>query len=646
MANENLVDLECVLKANKWSEVEGSTDYKYLLSITGISAADSPSLVLQDDDDDIMEAFSYIYEISTADNAIILLASEVPNVDINVVVKGLNSGALINIDRLEGFSSITEDLERIMQARYGKDVRQSIHDAIYDINEIALDAKSVSTTSRDSAKAFAENAEASKEASLLYSENAKASEDAAAASKDEATAQAERATTKANLATDKAALATEKANLASDKADEATEQAGIATEKAAEALEYANKALDSESEAAISAGLAKESETAAKESADEAKASEELCKQISDRIGSFVSYGGNINFEDLPDARTLDKSLLYNIRNSFTSDYRFSDGGGVKYPAGTNVVNDNNKKWDVQNGVYQVDSTLDENSANPVENRVIAQALKNVHTVTDSELSETSENPVQNKVITKALQNFSGTKESTYEEWEETHKSETSDTLYAIPDAPGGGEAWVAENIAFNGRGEGLTANDVNSAIIEAFIRSAGIPISEEDYAKLSDEQRNNGTVYFRYEAVVPKETAQSIPYSATESIADKIEETDTAIDEIKDTLVNIGKFDYGEVEIGEYNGEKVYRRCLVYEGNYTYGTAPYLDTDVNNTMFGKILDYSVTGTNLNGEPIQLRYVDGNYDAHVEIYSDGIRLFQFTTITFSRISIIITYTKP
>lgn len=32
--------------------------------------------------------------------------------------------------------NIAEDLQKIMEARYGKDVRQSIHDAIYDINEV------------------------------------------------------------------------------------------------------------------------------------------------------------------------------------------------------------------------------------------------------------------------------------------------------------------------------------------------------------------------------------------------------------------------------------------------------------------------------------------------------------------------------
>ena len=52
--------------------------------------------------------------------------------------------------------NIDQDLRRIMQARYGRDVRQSIHDAIYDINEVADEAESVAITSQASAKANAD----------------------------------------------------------------------------------------------------------------------------------------------------------------------------------------------------------------------------------------------------------------------------------------------------------------------------------------------------------------------------------------------------------------------------------------------------------------------------------------------------------
>ena len=53
-------------------------------------------------------------------------------------------------------ANITQDLQNIMSARYGKDVRQSIHDAIRDMNVESSNAQSVAISSRDSAKANAD----------------------------------------------------------------------------------------------------------------------------------------------------------------------------------------------------------------------------------------------------------------------------------------------------------------------------------------------------------------------------------------------------------------------------------------------------------------------------------------------------------
>lgn len=73
--------------------------------------------------------------------------------------------------------SVEQDLQQIMSARYGKDVRQSIHDAIYDINEVAKRAEYDASTAPESARAYAEAALAS----LQAAEDAQqAAEDAAA----------------------------------------------------------------------------------------------------------------------------------------------------------------------------------------------------------------------------------------------------------------------------------------------------------------------------------------------------------------------------------------------------------------------------------------------------------------------------------
>lgn len=57
-------------------------------------------------------------------------------------------------------ANIDQDLQKIMEARYGRDVRKSIHDAIYDINEEATASKEAAETAQDSAINSANRAEA------------------------------------------------------------------------------------------------------------------------------------------------------------------------------------------------------------------------------------------------------------------------------------------------------------------------------------------------------------------------------------------------------------------------------------------------------------------------------------------------------
>lgn len=57
-------------------------------------------------------------------------------------------------------ANIDQDLQAIMEARYGRDVRKSIHDAIYDINEEATASKEAAETAQDSAINSANRAEA------------------------------------------------------------------------------------------------------------------------------------------------------------------------------------------------------------------------------------------------------------------------------------------------------------------------------------------------------------------------------------------------------------------------------------------------------------------------------------------------------
>ena len=63
---------------------------------------------------------------------------------------------------------IEQYLQQILSARYGKDVRQSIHDSIYEINEVAKKAEYDASTAQESAKAYAQAALASEQAAEDY----------------------------------------------------------------------------------------------------------------------------------------------------------------------------------------------------------------------------------------------------------------------------------------------------------------------------------------------------------------------------------------------------------------------------------------------------------------------------------------------
>lgn len=54
--------------------------------------------------------------------------------------------------------SVEQDLQTILNARYGRDVRQAIHDAIADINDVAVNAEGIADTSRESARVYVQSA--------------------------------------------------------------------------------------------------------------------------------------------------------------------------------------------------------------------------------------------------------------------------------------------------------------------------------------------------------------------------------------------------------------------------------------------------------------------------------------------------------
>ena len=132
--------------------------------------------------------------------------------------------------------------------------------------------------------------------------------------------------------------------------------------------------------------------------------------------GSLLPQG-SILFEEIPVSGML-PGQLYEIKNGFVSDNRFSDGGGYSHPAGTNIFWTKDNKWDTLYGSLTKEITLAEYTAltkDEKENGTIyyvTDADTEINTATESvagivivdgSMSSTSVNPVQNKVVSNAL---------------------------------------------------------------------------------------------------------------------------------------------------------------------------------------------------------------------------------------------------
>lgn len=273
-------------------------------------------------------------------------------------------------------SNIQGYLQKIMQAVYGKDVRQSIHDAIEAVDSVADTAKDSATASAKKAEIMAENAgKYADEAQVCVvavaasETNAKASEAAAKASEDEAKASESNAkvsqtaaedakkaaaTSETNAkasevsASESAATATEKATSASESADIATEKADIATQKASEIIGKAESAAASATKAesyAVGGTGSREGEDS-----DNAKYYYQQAKDVSEGLKGGLQPHGTVAFADLPALPDVNAGWMYNISDEFTTTDDFKEGSGSTIPAGANIYKTSDGKWDVLAG--------------------------------------------------------------------------------------------------------------------------------------------------------------------------------------------------------------------------------------------------------------------------------------------------------
>lgn len=176
--------------------------------------------------------------------------------------------------------NIAPFIEKIKSAIYGKDVRQSICDALEASN----------TTS--------ETAEANSTSAITI------------------------------------------ANESNTKSDSAVTTANEAKEEASQAQYYAGLAKESETNAKTSEKSAQTAESNAKTSESNAKASAELAEQIATTLeGAFIP-AGSVKFADLPSIENIKVGWTYDILDDFTTTSDFKEGEGITYPAGTDVYKD------------------------------------------------------------------------------------------------------------------------------------------------------------------------------------------------------------------------------------------------------------------------------------------------------------------
>ena len=204
----------------------------------------------------------------------------------------------------------------------------------------------------------------------------------AAATADTATAAANKATEAAQKVVNNVSVittqATNAATNAASSASAAANSAKAAATSETNANTYKTNAASSASAAASSAKAAATSETNAntymtnaassantaetartaaetyKNNAqtymNNAKSYMDTAKTAAASISGALKPKGTVTFANLPAIKSVEAGAMYNISTEFTSTTIFKDGGGIQYPAGTNVYKTEDAMWDCLGG--------------------------------------------------------------------------------------------------------------------------------------------------------------------------------------------------------------------------------------------------------------------------------------------------------
>ena len=281
-------------------------------------------------------------------------------------------------------SNINQYLKNIMKAIYGKEVRQSIHDAIKEIDKVADTAQNSATEMARAAQQAAAAAGQSEEAAgnsaaaaavskqeagkseVSAAESAAAAlsnKNAAVAAAAGASASEQTAVQKAKEASVSAESAKGSEQAAGSAAQRAAEQSENASSKASEAsvsAELAGRNADNASDAAVSAESYAHGGTGTRdrEDVDNAKYYKEQAERISQGLAGGLLPMGTVIFSQLSQ-QTKHPGYMYNIADRFTTTEEFKEGAGHTYASGSNVYWTADGYWDCLAGTNVVKEDLD-----------------------------------------------------------------------------------------------------------------------------------------------------------------------------------------------------------------------------------------------------------------------------------------------
>lgn len=251
--------------------------------------------------------------------------------------------------RMATYESFEEDMKEIQTILTTCQDIQVAVDAMVELAEQHKDAAAASAeaakasetsavTAAESASASALNASNYAESAALSETNAKASESATSLSEANAKLSETNSASSEKLAKSYSESANDSKTEAALYAENASASETTATKKAEESFNYSNI---SKSYAVGTGGETREN--------DDTDCSEyyyEQCKRISQSLNGVIPMG-TIAFDDLADPNNQQSGYMFNISDSFTSDDRFKDGGGILYGSGNNVLYTADGMWDV-----------------------------------------------------------------------------------------------------------------------------------------------------------------------------------------------------------------------------------------------------------------------------------------------------------